>query len=306
MKLAPVVLFTYNRPWHTEKSIDALRNNVLADQSELFIFSDGPRSTEEKVAVDSVRKYLKTIIGFEKVSIVEREGNLGLANSIISGVSEIVNRFGRVIVLEDDLVCSPFFLKYMNEALDYYEKEMTVISIHGYVYPVAKKLPETFFLKGADCWGWATWKRGWDLFQSDGEKLLDELRQRNLGKEFDFNGAYPYTKMLEDQIRGKNNSWAIRWYASAFLKGRLTLYPGRSLIRNIGTDESGTHPRKTNVFNVETSREPIGVSEIPIEENMVVKREIERYLRTVTPGLAERVKNRIANLFFETGRRAPR
>jgi glycosyltransferase involved in cell wall biosynthesis len=298
MKLAPVVLFTYNRAWHTKKSIDALRNNVLANQSELFIFSDGPRSTEEKVAVDSVRKDLKTIIGFEKVHIIAREGNLGLANSIISGVSEIVNRFGRVIVLEDDLVCSPFFLKYMNEALDYYEKEEEVISIHGYIYPVAGKLPETFFLKGADCWGWATWKRGWDLFEPDGKRLLDELRHRNLRKEFDFNGAYPYTKMLEDQIRGKNTSWAIRWYASAFLNGRLTLYPGRSLIQNIGTDESGTHFRKTNVFNVEISKDPIAVSEIPIEENMVVKREIERYLRTVNPGLAEQLKNRIARLFF--------
>lgn len=186
----------------------------------------------------------------------------------------------------------------MNEALNYYEKEEEVISIHGYIYPVASKLPETFFLKGADCWGWATWKRGWDLFEPDGKRLLDELRYRNLRKEFDFNGAYPYTKMLEDQIRGKNNSWAIRWHASAFLKGRLTLYPGRSLIQNIGTDESGTHLRKTNVFNVEISGDPIAVSEIPIEENMVVKREIERYLRTVKPSLAEQVKNRIARLFF--------
>jgi hypothetical protein len=298
MRIAPISLFTYKRLWHIQESVKSLQKNALADNSELFIFSDGPRSGKEKVAVDSVRKYLKTITGFKEVTIIEREGNLGLANSIISGVREIVNRFGRVIVLEDDLVCSPFFLKYMNEALDYYEKEEEVISIHGYIYPVAGKFPETFFLKGADCWGWATWKRGWDLFEPDGKKLLDELRHRNLRKEFDFNGAYPYTKMLEDQIRGKNNSWAIRWHASAFLKGRLTLYPGRSLIQNIGTDESGTHRRKTNVFNVEISRDPIAVSEIPIEENMVVKREIERYLRTVKPGLAEQVKNRIARLFF--------
>lgn len=297
MRISPISLFTYKRLWHTQESVKSLQKNALADNSELFIFSDGPRFGEEKVAVDSVRKYLKTITGFKKVTIIEREGNVGLANSIISGVSEIVNRFGRVIVLEDDLVCSPFFLKYMNEALDYYEEEKTVISIHGYVYPVAGKLPETFFLKGADCWGWATWKRGWELFDPDGKKLLDEIRQKKMREEFDSNGAYPYTKMLEDQIRGKNNSWAIRWHASAFLKGRLTLYPGRSLIRNIGTDESGTHSGKTDMYDVAISRDPVSVSEIPIEENRIAREEIERFLRNIRPGFASRFRRRIARVF---------
>jgi hypothetical protein len=260
---------------------------------------------EEKVAVDSVRKYLKTITGFKKVTIIEREGNLGLANSIISGVTEIVNRFGRVIVLEDDLVCSPYFLKYMNEALDFYEKEDTVISIHGYVYPVAGKLPETFFLKGADCWGWATWKRGWDLFEPDGKKLLDGLSKRNLRKEFDFNGTFPYTKMLKDQIRGKNNSWAIRWHSSAFLNGKLTLYPGMSLIRNIGTDESGTHSGKTDMYDVAISRDPVPVSEIPIEENRMAREEIKRFLWTVHPGLIAGVRNRIVRGFRKYAKRQP-
>ncbi len=190
--------------------------------------------------VKEVREYIRTITGFKSLRIVERETNLGLATSIISGVTEVVNQYGRIIVLEDDMVTSPFFLRYMNDALDLYENEEKVVSIHGYVYPI-QGLQETFFIKGADCWGWATWKRGWDLFDADGEKLLNELKKAGLLKRFDFDGAYPYTKMLRDQIEGKNNSWAIRWYASALLHDKLTLYPGKSLVHNIGTDASGTH-----------------------------------------------------------------
>jgi hypothetical protein len=297
MSFAPIVLFVYNRSFHTQKCIQALQENTLAKESELITFSDGPKSSKDKAAVDSVRKYLKTITGFKKVSVVERRENLGLAKSIISGVGETVNEHGRVIVLEDDLVSSPYFLKFMNEALEFYRDKEEVISIHGYVYPVGATLPETFFLKGADCWGWGTWKRGWDLFEPDGKKLLSELRDRGLEKGFDFNGSYPYTKMLEDQISGKNDSWAIRWYASAFIQDKLTLYPGRPLIKNIGTDASGTHLGKTEIYDVDVSREPVTIKGIPIEENEFAKKEIERYLRSTHPGLAGKLLNRVVRFF---------
>ena len=130
-------------------------------------------------------------------------------------------RCDKVIVLEDDLVTSPHFLQYMNDGLGIYERDDRVISIHGYSYPVHGKLPETFFLRGADCLGWATWKRGWDLFEDDGQRLLNELERRNLTRSFDFDGSYPYTQMLRDQIAGSNSSWAVRWYASAFLRDKL-------------------------------------------------------------------------------------
>jgi hypothetical protein len=282
---------------HTQKCIQALQENALAKESELIAFSDGPKSGKDKAAVDSVRKYLKTITGFKKVSVVERRENLGLAKSIISGVGEVVNEHGRIIVLEDDLVSSPYFLKFMNEALEYYQDKEDVISIHGYVYPVDARLPETFFLKGADCWGWATWKRGWDWFEPDGKKLLAGIRDRGLKKEFDFNGSYPYTKMLEDQISGKNDSWAIRWYASAFIQDKLTLYPGRPLIKNIGTDASGTHLGKTEIYDVDVSREPVTIKGIPIEENEFARKEIERYLKIAHPGLAGKLLNRVARFF---------
>ena len=296
MRLSPILLFTYRRLRHVKETIRSLQMNDLAKESELIIISDGPRSDKEMESVFSVREYIRTISGFKNVSVVEREKNLGLAQSIIAGVTEFANRHGRVIVLEDDMISSPYFLKFMNDGLDYYDDEDNVISIHGYSFPVQGRLPETFFLKGAECWGWATWKRGWDLFESDGKKLLAEILRRKVGKEFDFNGAYPYVKMLEDQTKGKNDSWAIRWSASAFLKGRLTLHPGRSLIRNIGTDDSGTHCGKTDRYDVDVSREPVIVSGIPIEENRMARKEIERYLRTLNPGFTAWARDRIIRI----------
>ena len=191
------------------------------------------------------------------------------------------------------MVTSPYFLKFMNEALEFYRDEEKVISVHGYMYPVKAKLPETFFLKGADCWGWATWKRGWDLFEPDGKKLLEEIRRRNLQKDFDLGGTYPYTRMLGDQIAGRNDSWAIRWHASAFVLDRLTLYPGRSLVHNIGTDDSGTHCEETNVYDTEVAAAPVKVMRIPIEENRAVLQALERHFTSSRQGIVGKIKGKI-------------
>lgn len=279
MNLAPIALFVYNRPFHTHRTIDALLANELASESDLFIFSDGPRSGAERESVKEVREFIKKITGFRCVNIIERTENIGLADSIIAGVTEIVDRYGQIIVLEDDMVTSPYFLRFMNEGLNFYRDIDKVISIHGYLYPVKKRMPETFFLKGADCWGWATWKRGWEIFEPDGNKLLAEIKTKNLQRKFDVNGAYPYTKMLEDQIHKKINSWAIRWNASAFIKDRLTLYPGESLLNNIGTDSSGIHCAKTNMFNSPICMHPIKINPIPIEQNEVALLALEQYYR---------------------------
>jgi hypothetical protein len=274
MNLAPIVLFTYNRPWHTKQTVEALQKNIYAEQSHLFIFSDGPKTEKDEPKVKEVREYLKTIKGFKNIEIIERDKNWGLANNIIDGITKVVNQYGRVIVLEDDLVTSPYFLKFMNDGLNIYEEEEKVISVHGYVYPI-KGLPEIFFLRGADCWGWATWKRGWDLFEKDGKKLLDELEKRKLTKLFDFNGAYPYTKMLKNQVEGKVDSWAIRWYASAFIQEKLTLYPGISLVKHIG--DLGTHVKDSSLFDVELSEKPIFVKRIPPIEDPQVRKKFENF-----------------------------
>ncbi|MBU0721839.1 glycosyltransferase [Patescibacteria group bacterium] len=282
MKLAPIALFVYNRLWHTQQTIEALQKNILAPESDLIVFSDGPKDfSESKASVLAIREYLKTITGFKSIKIIAREKNNGLAQSIITGVSEIINQYGKIIVLEDDMISSQYFLQYMNEALDFYETEDQVISIHAYIYPVKKTLPETYFLKGADCWGWATWKRGWNLFEPDGQKLLKELETKKLTKEFDFSESYPYTNMLRDQIAGKNNSWAIRWYASAFLKNKLTLYSCKSLIDNIGLDGSGTHCSKTNkVANKNDVKNiKIEVKKIEIKENNETRSIIVNYFK---------------------------
>ncbi|PJA10305.1 glycosyl transferase [Candidatus Falkowbacteria bacterium CG_4_10_14_0_2_um_filter_41_15] len=283
MKLAPVALFVYNRPWHTQKTIEALEKNELASETDLIIFSDGPKDNDlSRQQVAEVRQYLKEVNGFKSVKIIERAQNYGLGKSIIAGVTETINHYGRIIVLEDDIITSRYFLKYLNEGLNLYENDNQVISIHSYIYPVKERLPEIYFLKGADCQGWATWKRGWDLFEPDGRKILAELETKNLTKEFDFNGAYPYTQLLKDQIAGKNSSWAVRWYGSAFLKNKLTLYPGESLIYNTGFDGSGANCGIVNIFNKTAKVENIKINmhRIEIKENLEAKKSIMKFFRT--------------------------
>jgi len=276
---APVALFAYNRPGHLRQTVEALAANELSCETDLFIFLDGPKSDADKLAVDEIRGYVSSIRVFRSVSLSEQQANLGLADSIIGGVSRMLEQYESVIVLEDDIVTSPFFLRYMNNALETYRWDDLVAGVHGFVYEL-EGLPETFFLRGADCWGWATWRRAWDVFDSDGARLLQKLRDRRLLDEFDLEGAMAYTRMLRDQIEGRNNSWAIRWHASAFLKGMLTLHPGRSLIRNIGLDGSGTHCQNApSHLEVEAAPCAVRVERLPLVEDQSARARIISYLR---------------------------
>lgn len=293
MSPSPITIFVYNRPEHTRRTVETLTKNHLAGESELFIFSDGPKNDVGREKVEEVRKYIRTITGFKRVEVIERAGNFGLAKSIISGVTDIVNRYGSVIVLEDDLITSPYFLQYMNDALLLYKDAENVISIHGYVYPIKKTLPETFFLKGADCWGWATWKRGWDKFEPNGTKLLAQLEERHLTQTFDFNDSYPYTNMLKRQIAGTNDSWAVRWYASAFLADMLTLYPGRSLVQNIGHDLSGAHSGDSIRYDTPLATRPVQVERIACQENIEARNNIGNFLRSLKPNFFTRLKKKL-------------
>ena len=277
---APVALFVYARPEHTQRTVEALLVNPLAEETDVIVFSDAAKSAEKEQAVAAVRDYFAGVKGFKSLTVHHRPHNYGLAKSIIDGVSEVVREHGRVIVLEDDLVTSRYFLTYMNDGLNRFADDERVISLHGYMYPVKRPLPEAFFLPGADCWGWATWARGWALFNPDGQYLLDELRQRGLQKSFDFNGSYDYSGMLEGQIAGSNDSWAIRWYASAFLAGKLTLYPGRSLVQNIGNDDSGSHCGTTTAFDVAVTKSPIGLDGIDVEPSQDALDAVEEFFRS--------------------------
>lgn len=245
-KFAPIVVFAYNRPDHLTACLESLAINPEARESTLAIYCDGPKAGEDPTNVQAVREIASSWQGkdpslFADIRVVDQQVNRGLANSVISGVTETLTNDDRVIVVEDDLVVSPDFLSFMNQGLDLYENESDVISIHGFMYAVDADLGQSVFLRGADCWGWATWRRGWELFRADSTELLAELKQREDRKEFDFNGAFPYTTMLQEQAEGKIDSWAVRWYASAFLANKLTLYPGTSLVKNMGQDSGGTN-----------------------------------------------------------------
>lgn len=281
MNLAPIILFVYNRLLYTQQTIESLKKNVLAKESELFIYSDAPKSEKDKKFVAEVREYIRAIEGFSNVVIKESDTNKGLAKSITKGVTEVIEKYKKAIILEDDLIVSPFFLRYMNETLELYKDEEDVISIHGYLYPLKEKLPETFFLKGADCWGWATWKRGWDLYDDDAEKLSKQLMEKKLEKEFDFNENYNYSRMLKQQIKGEIDSWAIKWYASAFINNKLTLYPGRSLVKNIGTEGLGTHFKSTKAFDSELSEAPVEIKKIKIMESKEARKVFEEYFKSI-------------------------
>ena len=284
----PIAIFCFNRLDHLVSTIDALRQNSMAEVSPLFIFSDGARNDIEREAVDAVRRYIGSLEGFGPISITYRECNYGLAKSIISGVTTVLKSFDRIIVLEDDMVSSPHFLCYMNEALDKYSQDDRVACVHGYTYPCESDLPEAFFLKGADCWGWGTWRREWELFCQDGQLLLAQIESKNLQNEFDYDGSYRYTKMLKDQIMGKNNSWAIRWYASSFLQGKLCLYPGRSLIHNIGNDDSGTHSQHSTIFDTRLSASRIDISNLDVSISEPSRQAFVRYFRKVHGGFLSR------------------
>ena len=302
MTCAPIALFVYNRPVHTRRTVDSLKKNTLAGVSELVIFSDAPKTEVHSEKVRKVRQYIRQIEGFKSVSIIERDSNFGLARSIIDGVTRVVKKYGRIIVLEDDMVTSPYFLTYMNEALEKYADDERVVSIHAYVYPVEQPLPEAFFLHGADCWGWATWSRGWACFNSDGQFLLDELKRRKLIRAFDFNGTYLFSKMLEGQIKGTNDSWAVRWYASAFLAGKLTLYPGRSLVHNIGNDGSGTHCGESADFDANLSSTQISLNNINSEPSQEGRQAFEDFFRQGKMSLLGRLVRKSRALIRAVGR----
>ena len=295
--LAPIVVFTYNRPEHTLRTLNALLMNPLANESDIIIYSDSARTANHNKAVDEVRNYLSKLTGFRSIKVIHRDKNFGLAESIIQGVTEVLQQSEKVIVLEDDMVVSPYFLEYMNEALEQFVDDDRVVSVHGYVYPVDIELPEAFFLPGADCWGWATWRRGWALFNSDGQYLLDELVRRHLIQEFDYNGAYPFLNMLKDQIKGANDSWAIRWHASAFLAGKLTLYPGRSLVHNIGTDSSGTHSEDSDSMDAKLSETKINLNNIAVESSRTAREAFENFFRQSQKKLLNRLLGKAGCLF---------
>lgn len=240
-KIAPIALFVYNRPYHTQQTVEALKENILADESDLYIYSDAPKGENDKADVEEVREYLKSIKGFKKINIIQREENWGLADSIINGVTEVIIEYGKVIVLEDDLVTSPYFLKFMNEALEYYESNKKVWHISGWNYPInTEGLGDTFLWRTMNCWGWATWADRWKYYEKNIDKTIDNFTKEDI-KRFNLDGTEDFFGQVIANKEKKINTWAIFWYATIFKQSGLCLNPTQTFVENIGHDGSGVH-----------------------------------------------------------------
>ena len=252
-KSAPIVLFVYNRPEHTRKTVESLLKNAFAGRSELFIYSDGSKNDEDEGKVESVRQYIHNISGFKRVEIIEREKNFGLAKSVISGVSNVLNKFSSVIVMEDDMVCSPFFLEFINTLLDFYKENSKVFSVTGYTFPI--EIPSSYYYDvyasvRASSWGWGTWKNRWEKVDWEVKDFNEFINEPKLTAQFNLGGE-DLTKMLKNQKEGKIDSWAVIWTYAHFVNDAYCIYPVKSRIKNIGTDKSGVHTSKTNKFDVD-------------------------------------------------------
>jgi hypothetical protein len=292
--LAPIALFVYARPAHTRRTVEALRENALAAESDLVIFSDGPKTQEAAAGVRAVRDYIRTVSGFRTVRIVERETNWGLAKSIIGGVTELCERRGRVIVLEDDLVTSTYFLRFMNDALARYEAEETVMHVSGYMFPVNPAgLPPTFFLRTASCWGWATWQRAWRQFSRQPARLMEEFSAADI-RRFNFDGAYDFWDQVRKNASGRIDTWAVFWYATIFRAHGLCLHPASSMTNNIGHDSSGQHRIDSGQFQTELAAGPVTKFEACIAENALAYARLRDYFFSIRPSPARKLVSAIA------------
>jgi hypothetical protein len=237
----PNALFIYNRPAHTRVVLESFSSCRRLDECSLKIYCDGPKRAEDAATVNEAREVAREWAARLDAELIEQDSNLGLARSVVSGVSELCDTHGRVIVIEDDFALSPAFLDYMLSALDRYEDEPSVYQICGYMFPIRHAPhPDAFFLPLTTTWGWATWSRAWRVFDwrpADAESLRDpEVRRR-----FNLNNAYPYAEMLERKLNGENDSWGILFWWAVFRANGLVLHPRKSLVWNGGFDASGTH-----------------------------------------------------------------
>jgi hypothetical protein len=287
-EFAPLALFVYNRPEHTKQTLQHLKKNASIKDTILYIFADGPKpgaTEEEKNRIAETRAVVKNTEGFKDLVLIEKEVNRGLAQSIIAGVTEIVNKHGNVIVLEDDLLVSPFFLEFMNEGLEMYRSSPNVYSINGFMFPFEHNKKDVALLPYTSTWGWATWKEKWNVFNP--EMKAKEVLKTNPFLATRFNlGDFSYTDMLDFG----NNAWGIKWYFSVFIRGGLNVFPPHTLVKNIGFDGSGTNGGNNNEFEVNFSSERIVMSRIETLDLVFFDRFIN-YFKKEHLSLLRRVKN---------------
>ena len=292
--LAPVVLFVYNRKEHTQQTLEALEKNYLSEESDLFVFSDGPKeNSAEKVS--EVRTYLDAYVKharFKQVTIIKAEKNKGLANSIISGVTQIINKYGKVIVVEDDLVTSMDFLQYMNQALEFYENEACIWSISGFNFPLKtlKKYEHDIFYTYRGCSiGWGTWLNRWETVDWNVMKYTQFLNDKKWKKRF-CRGGKDLPQMLINQMENGLDSWAVRWVFEQSNQNKYTIYPKISRLKNIGFDGTGIHSEIESSYDTFISN---GKLEVNFELLKPEKRIVHEFNRRFEYTLRKKIKRRI-------------
>ncbi|MBT8534600.1 glycosyltransferase family 2 protein [Polynucleobacter paneuropaeus] len=269
---APIVLFAFNRPEHLSKTLRALASNPEFNLSPLYIYCDGARHPIDRVNVSKTRDIANQYPHPNK-NVIESNINLGLATSVIQGVTQIISKFGRIIVLEDDLIVDDCFLNFLNKALIQYEHVSKVMQVSAYMFPIPifshRQTP--LLLPNISSWGWATWNRAWKNFDpaSNGWELL--LSNKEMRREFDVGGSYAYSDMLFRQIMGEIDSWAIRWNWSVYRCSGLVLYPPVSLVKNIGFDGSGTHCPALDIDEVKFS---LSIKDITFSKDVQPSKEV--------------------------------
>lgn len=279
MSLAPIILFCYNRPRVLRKAIECLQKNTLARESDLFIYSDGSKSDEDKKKVDEVRALIRDTTGFKRITIIESENNKGLANSVIAGVSDVIRQSGRVIVLEDDLVTSPCFLEYMNKALDCYRDNKRVFCINGMGYLNPQQFPsdykeDFYFIPRNSSHGWATWCDRWDKMVWENDYFREELKKRSNRIQFSRGGG-DLCRMLRRQISGKINSWSVRWSYIITKNNGLALAPKFSYTSHLD-DERGTHIGKNSTMLIHDTDLALPVNENSFLQSAVVDKRVAK------------------------------
>ncbi len=284
--LAPIVIFAFNRPKHLAELLRSLSQNREFAESELYIYIDGPRDNSDLKLVEETREVARNFLGMKAKHLVIREQNLGLGSSLKTGVTEVLDKSEKIIVLEDDLVVTDAFLKYMNTGLTKYQNEPKVASIHGYCFGFDEPIKDPFFLRGADCLGWATWKDRWESINWDPDVLLNQIKNLDQIQDFNLDGSHSYYSALKGEAKKGFHSWAIYWHASMFSEGRLTLFPGISLIRYSGADGSGTHVVENSEFwTTEISTQTDWVFPEVIIESREGREQLIAYYRRIFPKL---------------------
>ncbi|MEH1816447.1 MAG: hypothetical protein V7L09_29160 [Nostoc sp.] len=308
MNYSPIALFVYKRPEHTRRTLESLMRCPEFADSPLYIFCDGAKKEKDKEKVMQAREVVRSLVG-TKAEIIESSTNRGLANSIISGVTSLCDKYQRVIVVEDDLVVAPQFLGFLNAALEKYQNELFVMQVSGHMFPVPEfaNRNEAVFLPFTTSWGWATWKRAWDYFDAEASGWEVLQTDKQMQNRFNLDGCFDYFPMLKQQMSGEIDSWAIRWYWSVFKNNGCGVYPPTSYVNNIGFDGSGTHSKFgklyiSKILKKVTNLNYLSFTYLPTEIKMIEEdiNQVKKSIFTLSYSWMSRLKNSLKFLLTHT------